>query len=205
LVLRVIFGDFTKSDLEKWLEKKGITIYISCNTNDNAEWQHTIRHIALEGRCFVINCDMLITKDSYPGDLATAPEKDAVSKGIVCRGGSCVIDPYGHDISETVWDMERIIYADLDMEHLHRLARNSIAFLLRRAASGRQTHDSEKNHSCRYSCLLPCISYQHIPTPDSVCPCLLPSIHQAGIIRLLIPIEKIQACPDPNSFMSTLL
>ena len=59
---------------------------------------------------------MLITKDSYPGDLATAPEKDAVSKGIVCRGGSCVIDPYGHDISETVWDMERIIYADLDME-----------------------------------------------------------------------------------------
>ena len=85
------------------LYQKGITIYISCNTNDNAEWQHTIRHIALEGRCFVINCDMLITKDSYPGDLATAPEKDAVSKGIVCRGGSCVIDPYGHDISETVW------------------------------------------------------------------------------------------------------
>ena len=98
------------------LYQKGITIYISCNTNDNAEWQHTIRHIALEGRCFVINCDMLITKDSYPGDLATAPEKDAVSEGIVCRGGSCVIDPYGHDISETVWDMERIIYADLDME-----------------------------------------------------------------------------------------
>lgn len=51
------------------LYQKGITIYISCNTNDNAEWQHTIRHIALEGRCFVINCDMLITKDSYPGIL----------------------------------------------------------------------------------------------------------------------------------------
>lgn len=55
-------------------------------------------------------------KGFLSGDLATAPEKDAVSKGIVCRGGSCVIDPYGHDISETVWDMERIIYADLDME-----------------------------------------------------------------------------------------
>ena len=35
---------------------------------------------------------------------------------IVCRGGSCVIDPYGHAVSETVWDKEEIIYADLDMQ-----------------------------------------------------------------------------------------
>lgn len=34
------------------LYQKGITIYISCNTNDNPEWQNTIRHIALEERCF---------------------------------------------------------------------------------------------------------------------------------------------------------
>ena len=26
LVLRVIFGDFTKSDLEEWLEKKGMEV-----------------------------------------------------------------------------------------------------------------------------------------------------------------------------------
>ena len=30
--------------------------------------------------------------------------------------GSCVIDPYGHAVSETVWDKEEIIYADLDMQ-----------------------------------------------------------------------------------------
>ena len=27
-----------------------------------------------------------------------------------------VIDPYGHAVSETVWDKEEIIYADLDMQ-----------------------------------------------------------------------------------------
>ncbi len=97
------------------LYKKGISLYISCNTNDNAEWQHTIRHIALEGRCYVVNCDMIITKNSYPKDLATGYEVAAQPKSVLCRGGSCVIDPFGRDVSETVWDMERIIYADLDM------------------------------------------------------------------------------------------
>ncbi len=30
--------------------------------------------------------------------------------------GSCVIDPYGHEVSGTVWDREEIIYAELDMQ-----------------------------------------------------------------------------------------
>lgn len=97
------------------LYEKGISIYISPNTNDNEEWQDTIRHIAIEGHCYFINCDMLIRKSSYPKDLneyaATEPLPD-----IVCRGGSCVIDPYGHLDSECVWDKEEIIYAALDMQ-----------------------------------------------------------------------------------------
>ena len=48
------------------LYQKGITIYISPNTNDNEEWQDTIRHIAIEGHCYFINCDMFFTKDMYP-------------------------------------------------------------------------------------------------------------------------------------------
>ena len=51
------------------LYEKGISLYISPNTNDNDEWQNTIRHIAIEGHCYFVNCDMLITKDSYPEDL----------------------------------------------------------------------------------------------------------------------------------------
>ena len=32
------------------------------------------------------------------------------------RGGSCVVDPYGHYVTQPVWDKEDIIYADLDMQ-----------------------------------------------------------------------------------------
>ncbi len=96
------------------LYQKGITLYISPNTNDNPEWQATIQHIAIEGKCYFINADMLVRKSSYPEDLS---EKAAIDKlpDIVCRGGSCIIDPYGHYLTEPVWDEETIIYAELDM------------------------------------------------------------------------------------------
>ena len=97
------------------LYSKGVTLYISPNTNDNEEWQATIRHIAIEGHCYFINCDMYFTKDMYPGELHCSDEIGRLGD-IVCRGGSCIIDPYGHYVTEPVWDREEIIYADLDME-----------------------------------------------------------------------------------------
>ena len=97
------------------LYEKGITIYISPNTNDNPEWQHTIRHIAIEGHCYFVNADLVFRKSDYPQTKSGADEISRLPD-IACRGGSCVIDPFGHEASETVWDEEAIIYADLDMQ-----------------------------------------------------------------------------------------
>lgn len=97
------------------LYQKGVALYISPNTNDNAEWQATIQHIAIEGRCYFINCDMYFTRKSYPDDLCSRQEVDRLPE-VVCRGGSCVIDPYGHYVTEPLWDQEGIIYADLEMQ-----------------------------------------------------------------------------------------
>ena len=96
------------------LYQKGITIYISPNTNDNPEWQATIQHIAIEGKCYFINADMIIRRDSYPADLRAEEIKDLPYW--VCHGGSCIIDPFGHYVTDPVWDEETVIYADLDME-----------------------------------------------------------------------------------------
>ena len=99
------------------LYQKGVTLYISPNTNDNEEWQATIQHIAIEGRCFFINADLYFTREMYPRDLH-CPDEIARLNETVCRGGSCVVDPYGHYVTEPVWDREEIIYADLDMEQV---------------------------------------------------------------------------------------
>lgn len=99
------------------LYEKGVTLYLSPNTNDNEEWQATIRHIAIEGHCYFINCDMFFTRDMYPAALTEqAKEEIARLPELTCRGGSCVADPFGHYVTEPVWDREEIIYADLDMQ-----------------------------------------------------------------------------------------
>ncbi len=97
------------------LYEKGVTLYLSPNTNDNPEWQDTIKHIAIEGHCYFINCDMYFTRGMYPKDLH-CPEEIGRLNDIVCRGGSCVVDPYGHYVVEPVWDKEEILFADLDMQ-----------------------------------------------------------------------------------------
>lgn len=97
------------------LYQKGISLYLAPNTNDNPEWQDTIRHIAIEGHCYVFNVDQYFTRDMYPADLLEQEEIGRLND-IVCRGGSCIIDPYGHCVTKPVWDREAIVYADLDMD-----------------------------------------------------------------------------------------
>ena len=97
------------------LYQKGITIYISPNTNDNPEWQKTIQHIAIEGKCYFINADLIVRKSSYPQGLHEQEAIDQLPE-MVCRGGSGIVDPFGHMVKGPVWDEETIIFADLDMD-----------------------------------------------------------------------------------------
>lgn len=97
------------------LYQKGVALYISPNTNDNPEWQDTIKHIAIEGHCYFINADLFFTKEMYPDTFSAKEEIERLPE-IVCRGGSNVIDPFGHVVSETVWDKEAVIYTELEMQ-----------------------------------------------------------------------------------------
>ena len=97
------------------LYTKGVAIYLAPNTNDNPEWQDTIKHIAIEGHCYVINVDQYFTKAMYPKTL-NCQDEIARLHDEACTGGSCVIDPYGHYMNDPVWKKETIIYVDMDMD-----------------------------------------------------------------------------------------
>lgn len=100
------------------LYQKGVTLYIAPNTNDNEEWQSTARHIAIEGKCYMINCDMVFTKEMYPEDLASIQDYEGLPE-VVCRGGSSIVDPTGKIVAGPVWDEEAILLADLDMTRVY--------------------------------------------------------------------------------------
>ena len=48
---------------------KGVDIYLAPTADTRDSWQATIRHIACEGRCFVLACNQFVTRSTYPGRL----------------------------------------------------------------------------------------------------------------------------------------
>lgn len=93
---------------------KGVTLYVTPTADARDEWQHTIRHIALEGRCFVISCNQFITKDMYPTDLEYYDDLKSQPE-IMCRGGSAIVSPMGQYVAGPVYGHEEILYGDIDL------------------------------------------------------------------------------------------
>ncbi|WP_188066175.1 carbon-nitrogen hydrolase family protein [Brevibacillus brevis] len=96
---------------------KGVQIYIAPTADARDAWQATIRHIALEGRCFVLSSNQYVTKDMYPTDLACYDDL-ASSPDEMSRGGSAIVGPLGDYIIEPVFGREEILYADLDIRDI---------------------------------------------------------------------------------------
>jgi nitrilase len=100
---------------------KGIQIYCAPNADGTEEWNATVRHIALEGRCFVLSCNQFTRKSDYPkGFLDTEfdHQHTATSKDpnyIVSHGGSCIANPLGKFLAAPLYDAEGTLYADLDL------------------------------------------------------------------------------------------
>ena len=93
---------------------KGVELYLAPTADQRDTWHATLRHIACEGRCFVLGCNQYVTKDMYPKDLVGIEElKD--QPDVLCRGGSTIISPLGEVLAGPLYDEEGILYADLDL------------------------------------------------------------------------------------------
>jgi nitrilase len=93
---------------------KGVEIYLAPTADARERWQYTLRHIALEGRCFVLGCNQYVTKSMYPMDLVGVEDLSELPEEI-CRGGSVIISPLGEVLAGPLYDKEGILYADLDL------------------------------------------------------------------------------------------
>jgi nitrilase len=82
--------------------QKGIELYCAPTVDDRETWPVTMRHIALEGRCFVLSACQF----SKP---ANAPESEWI------RGGSLIVGPLGRVLAGPNYEGECILTADLDL------------------------------------------------------------------------------------------
>jgi nitrilase len=98
---------------------KGVEIYLAPTADARETWQATLRHIACEGRCFVLGCNQFVTKSMYPADLIGVEDLEGEPE-IVCRGGSAIVSPLGAVLAGPLYDREGILTATLDLDEIPR-------------------------------------------------------------------------------------
>jgi nitrilase len=97
---------------------QGIQLYCAPTADDRDTWQATVRHIALEGRCFVLSCNQVARRSDYPADYPAIQGDQPET--IMSRGGSCIVDPLGRVVAGPLFDRPGILTADLDLDEVAR-------------------------------------------------------------------------------------
>jgi nitrilase len=97
---------------------KGISIWCAPTADDRDGWLASMRHIALEGRTFVLSACQHITRGAFPDDYDCALGNDPET--VLMRGGSCIIGPMGDVLAGPDYAGETILYAEIDTEEVVR-------------------------------------------------------------------------------------
>ncbi|MGZ3628700.1 MAG: carbon-nitrogen hydrolase family protein [Ktedonobacteraceae bacterium] len=92
----------------------GTQIYIAATWDCGQPWLSTIRHIAKEGRVYVIGCCIAMRKDDIPDRYAMKQKYYADADEWINVGDSAIVSPEGHFIAGPVRKQEEILYAELD-------------------------------------------------------------------------------------------
>ena len=96
--------------------KKGVEIYIAPTADSREEWTATMKHIALEGRCFVLGCNQFFTKSMYPDRFQNIVKDEPE---IICPGGSVIVSPLGKTIAGPLFDKAGALIAELNLDEIN--------------------------------------------------------------------------------------
>ena len=91
---------------------QGVELYLAPTADSRDSWQATLRHIACEGRCYVIGCNQYFRRDMYPADFEGREELEGQPE-VLSRGGSAIISPLGEVLAGPLFGEEGILTADL--------------------------------------------------------------------------------------------
>jgi nitrilase len=92
----------------------GTQIYVAPTWDHGEPWTSTLRHIAKEGRVYVIGCCSALRLDDIPDDYAFK-EKHLPGEGEWLNpGGSAIANPDGRLIAGPLREEEAILYGEVD-------------------------------------------------------------------------------------------
>ena len=97
----------------------GTQIYIAATVARGEDWLATLRHIAMEGRVFVIGCGIVERKSDIPDRYAFKQTYEPDIDEWINLGDSAIVNPNGEFIAGPLRGQEGILYAEIDPVQMH--------------------------------------------------------------------------------------
>jgi nitrilase len=91
--------------------RQGIQLYCTPTADARETWLSTVRHIAIEGRCFVFSANQFARRSDYPDDYPV----DLPADEVMCRGNSVIVSPFGELLAGPETEGEAILRAEIDL------------------------------------------------------------------------------------------
>lgn len=92
---------------------KGIQVYCAITVDDRDTWASTMRHIAIEGRCFVVSACQYLQRADCPAEYPAIQGDDPET--VLIRGGSNIVDPMGQVLAGPSFGSECVLTARIDI------------------------------------------------------------------------------------------
>lgn len=92
----------------------GVQIYVAATWDRGEPWLSTLRHIAKEGRVYVIGCCMVLRKADVPDCFPFKERFYGEASEWINIGDSAIVNPDGKFIAGPVRMKEEILYAEVD-------------------------------------------------------------------------------------------
>jgi nitrilase len=93
---------------------KGVDVYVAPTWDNSDMWVATLRHIAKEGRLYVIGVAPLLRGSDVPDDVPGRNEVWGGEDDWMSRGFSTIVAPGGDILAGPLVEKEGILYAELD-------------------------------------------------------------------------------------------
>lgn len=93
---------------------QGVQVWCAPTVDERDQWQATMRHVALEGRCFVVSACQYLLRSGMPQDVHPVQGEDPDT--VLIGGGSVIVSPLGEVLAGPLREREGLVLAQIDLD-----------------------------------------------------------------------------------------